>query len=73
MLRQNPIADNDQILCVVLLRRAREVEAASDHRHPVNDNDLRMRDRWLLVDQRPNSGIRQKRRAAIAFAPLALI
>ena len=73
MLRQNPIADNDQIFRVVLLRRAREVEAASDHRRPVNDNDLRVRDRRLLVDQRPNSGIRQKRRAAIVFAPLALI
>jgi hypothetical protein len=73
LLGDRGIVDQNQILGVVLLRRLREIEAASYHRLAVNDHNLVVCNRVLRVDQYGHIGVFKKRRAGVTPARVALV
>lgn len=66
-------ADNEEVLCVLLLGGLGEVEGAGDHDRPVDKDDLVMGDSVLGIDIGRNAGIHQKSGRRVLPGLLTLI
>ena len=54
------VTNHEQILCILLASRLREIERASQHGCSINDHDFIVCDRVHSIDVRLNAFVREK-------------
>ena len=67
------IIQDQQVLSVLLFSCFGEVEAAGNHRLPVNDHHLVVSDRVPVIDEDRDTGIGQKGSSGVPLGALALV